>query len=184
MELLTSLEGPVILASNHQSDLDTAVLLAALPRCWRYRLAPTRSDGCFGGNRPLVRGWKYIRYLVFLLLSNGLTLPRGIALRHSLRHMSWLAGLKWSILIFPEGEVSNSDNLLPFEAGVGMIATRLQLPVVPVRIEGTRRVWNRTSRLIRPGPVRVRFGPPLVFHGSNYRAMTRQVEQAIQALKD
>jgi 1-acyl-sn-glycerol-3-phosphate acyltransferase len=98
--------------------------------------------------------------------------------------MAWLADKKWSILIYPEGEISNSDQLLPFEAGVGMIVTRLHLPVVPVWINGTRRVWNRSSKMIRPGPVQVRFGAPLLFQGTDYRAITRQVEQAIHALKD
>jgi 1-acyl-sn-glycerol-3-phosphate acyltransferase len=55
---------------------------------------------------------------------------------------------------------------------------------VPVRIDGTRRVWNRSSKMIRPGPVLVRFGSPLFLQGNDYRAMTRQVEQAIRALKD
>jgi 1-acyl-sn-glycerol-3-phosphate acyltransferase len=183
-EVLNSLDGPVILASNHQSDLDTAVLLAALPRPWCYRMAPTGCDACFAVNQPLVRVLKYLHYVILLLFTNGLTLPRGIGFRVSLRHMAWLVDKKWSILIYPEGEISNSDQLLPFEAGVGMIATRLRLPVVPVRIDGTRRVWNRSSKMIRPGPVLVRFGSPLLLQGNDYRAMTKQVEQAIRALKD
>ncbi len=175
----------MILAANHQSDLDTAVVLAALPSHWRYRVATTVCDACFGGNSLLIRAAKYLRYSLFLLFLNALTLPRGIAaLRHSMRHIYWLVGQKWSILIYPEGALSNSDQLLPFEAGVGMIATRLHLPVVPVRIDGTRQVYNRSWRMIRPGRVRVRFGTPLFLEGDDYRAITQQVEQAIHALKD
>jgi long-chain acyl-CoA synthetase len=184
-ESLSSLDGPIILASNHQSDLDTAVILAALPSPRRYRLAPTGCDACFTGDRPLLaRIIKYLHYGILVLLTNGLTLPRGVALRRSLRHMSWLTGRKWSILIYPEGEVSNSGQLLPFEAGIAMIATRLRLPVVPVWINGTGRVWNRSSKMIRPGPVLVRFGKPLFLQGNDYQAMTQQVEQAVHALKD
>ena len=32
--------GPVIFASNHQSHIDTPVIMAALPPAWRYRIAP------------------------------------------------------------------------------------------------------------------------------------------------
>jgi 1-acyl-sn-glycerol-3-phosphate acyltransferase len=183
-EMLGGVNGPVILAANHQSDLDTAVLLAALPRSWRYRVAPTACDACFASNGPITRVLKHLHYSLFLLFYNGLTLPRGIApLRQAFRHMSWLVGKKWSILIYPEGEKATPEGLLPFEAGVGMIATRLQLPVVPVLIDGTHRIWNRSSRMIRPGPVLVRFGAPLWFQEEDYRAATQQVEQAIHALK-
>jgi 1-acyl-sn-glycerol-3-phosphate acyltransferase len=184
IEMLSGLDGPVILAANHQSDLDTAVLLASLPSPWRYRLAPTGCDECFAGNNPLVRFLKYLHYGILLLFTNGLTLPRGVAFRRSLRHMAWLVEKKWSILIYPEGEISSSGKLLPFQAGVGMIATRLRLPIVPVLIDGTRRVCNRSSKMIYPGRVTVRFGPPLWLDGNDYRAITRQVEQAFRALKD
>ncbi len=184
LEVWGGLDGPVILASNHQSDLDTAVLLSAVPSAWRYRIAPTGCDECFITNSPLVRILKYLQYGALLLFANGLTLPRGIAFRRSLRHMSWLAGKQWSILIYPEGEISSSGQLLPFHAGVGIIATRLRLPVVPVLIDGTRRVYNRSSIMIRPGPVKVRFGAPLWLEGNDYRAMTRQIENAMRALMD
>ena len=185
-DVLNGLGGPVILAANHQSDLDTAVLLTALPSPWRYRMAPTGCDACFAGSRPLVRLLKYLQYVILLLLfANGFTLPRGIAaLRRSMRHMAWLVDQKWSILIYPEGEISTTGELQPFEAGIGMFAARLNLPVVPVWIDGTRRVWNRSSRMIRPGRVLVRFGAPLVLKGNDYREMTLHVEQAIRALQD
>jgi long-chain acyl-CoA synthetase len=44
---LKRLEGPVIFASNHQSYMDTPVIMAALPRRWRYRLAPAMSKEFF-----------------------------------------------------------------------------------------------------------------------------------------
>jgi long-chain acyl-CoA synthetase len=183
-EILRDLDGPVILAVNHQSDIDTPVVLAALPRPRRYRVAPTISHACFTAETPLGRVLKTLHYWVLVLFGNCLTLPRGIDLVISVRHMAWLVERKWSILIFPEGELSESDDLLPFEAGVGMLAAHLRLPVVPVWIKGTRRVLNRSSKMVRPGPVLVRFGPPLWLEGNDYRALTRQVEQAIHALKD
>src|SRR5262249_30981438 len=39
-EHLDALQGPVIFASNHQSHMDTPVILAGLPVRWRYRVAP------------------------------------------------------------------------------------------------------------------------------------------------
>ncbi len=44
---LEGLEGPIIFASNHQSYMDTPVIMAALTRRWRYRLAPAMSKEFF-----------------------------------------------------------------------------------------------------------------------------------------
>ncbi len=183
-EVLNSLSGPVIFAANHRSHLDTWVLLTALPPAWRYRVATSVCDACFAGSRPTARILKRLRYYFTVLLGNIFTLPRGVALRHALRHMAGLADHGWSILIYPEGERSADRELLAFEPGVGLIASGLGLPVVPVWIDGTHRVLHRSARMIRPGSVRVRFGKPLFLNGRNYRAHTERVEQAIRALAD
>lgn len=179
VDAIAQLEGPFILAANHPSDIDTAVLMAALPSPWRYRLAPTVAEACFV---DVNRVWKRFKHSMLLLFANGLTLPRGSSLRSALRHMGWLVNQGWAILVYPEGQISESSQSLPFEAGIGMIATRLHIPVVPVRIEGTDRIYHRSSLIPRPGRTFIRFGQPLSFEGNDYRAAALQIEEAVRAL--
>jgi 1-acyl-sn-glycerol-3-phosphate acyltransferase len=63
-----------------------------------------------------------------------------------------------------------------------MIASRLSVPVVPVRIEGLDKVLHSTWRMARPGRVRVAFGKPLRLTGDDYEALARQVEEAVRRL--
>jgi 1-acyl-sn-glycerol-3-phosphate acyltransferase len=63
-----------------------------------------------------------------------------------------------------------------------MIASRLAVPVVPVRIDGLDRVLHHTARMARPGRVRVAFGRPLRLTGDDYEALAQQVEDAVRAL--
>ena len=63
-----------------------------------------------------------------------------------------------------------------------MIASRLGVPVVPVRIDGLDKVLHHTWRMARPGPVRVAFGAPMRLIGDDYEALARQVEEAVRAL--
>jgi 1-acyl-sn-glycerol-3-phosphate acyltransferase len=63
-----------------------------------------------------------------------------------------------------------------------MIGSRLEVPVVPVRIDGADRVLHPTWRMARPGPVRVAFGAPLRLQGDDYAALALQVEQAVRGL--
>lgn len=58
--------------------------------------------------------------------------------------MGELVSNGFSILIFPEGQISHSDEILPFQPGVGLLASRLNLPVVPVRLKGLGEVLHPT----------------------------------------
>lgn len=63
-----------------------------------------------------------------------------------------------------------------------MIASRLDLPVVPVKIEGVHRILHVKSKFPRPGPVKVSFGAPMRLRGEDYGALAREVEQAVRGL--
>lgn len=71
-----------------------------------------------------------------------------------------------SILIFPEGKISRDGQLLPLKKGGFHLAIQAGLPIVPVRIEGARKVcppggWGHFNK----GMVSVRAFPPLVVCG-------------------
>ncbi len=66
--------------------------------------------------------------------------------------------------------------------GIGMIASRLNVPVVPVRLDGVDKVLHHTWKMARPGRVRVAFGAPLHLSGDDYEALAHQVEAAVRAL--
>ena len=63
-----------------------------------------------------------------------------------------------------------------------MIASRLDVPVVPVRIKGPDAVLHHTWRMARPGRARVSFGALLHLRGDNYEALARKVEEAVKSL--
>jgi long-chain acyl-CoA synthetase len=63
-----------------------------------------------------------------------------------------------------------------------MIASRLDLPVVPVRLDGVDRLLPVGSTFVKPGPARVAFGAPLRLRGDDYAALAAQVESAVRSL--
>ena len=63
-----------------------------------------------------------------------------------------------------------------------MLAARLQVPVVPVRLEGVDRVLHKSWRMAVPGRVRVAFGAPLLLGDGPYDDLARQVENAVREL--
>jgi long-chain acyl-CoA synthetase len=189
LERLQQVDGPVIFAANHLSHLDTPAILMALPPRWRYRVAPAMAkdffDAHFHPDRHTRRDVFTIRLAYYLaaLFFNSFPLPRREAgTRETMRYIGELVSDGFSILIFPEGHISHQGEILPFQPGVGMLASRLNVPVVPVRLKGLDKVLHPTWRMASPGRVTVTFGAPLSLAGQDYTALAKQVEEAVKAL--
>jgi long-chain acyl-CoA synthetase len=186
---LKGLNGPVVFASNHQSHMDVPVILAALPGRWRARVAPAMAKEFFKAHFfPAGYTWRErftngLNYYLAAFYFNAFPLPqREAGARQTLQYIGELTGSGWSILIFPEGMRSSTGDIKPFRGGIGMIASRLDIPVVPVRIDDVDKLLPVGSTFIRPGRVRVAFGAPLRLQGSDYAMLASQVEQAVRAL--
>jgi long-chain acyl-CoA synthetase len=189
LEHLRSIEGPVVFAANHQSHMDVPVILAAMPGRWRARAAPAMQKEFFKAHFfPREYGWRaraksHLLYYLACFYFNGFPLPqREVGARETLQYIGELTGDGWSIVIFPEGMRSESGNIRPFRGGIGMIGSRLDVPVVPVRIDGVDRILHQTWKMARPGRVRVSFGAALRLRGDDYAALAKEVEEAVKAL--
>jgi long-chain acyl-CoA synthetase len=189
LEHLAKLEGPVIFASNHQSHMDTPAILWALPAKWRYRVAVAMAKEFFKahffpaefGRRA--RFTNSLNYYLAALFFNAFPLPqREAGARQTLRYIGGLVTDGWSVLIFPEGRRTDDGSVGTFRPGIGMIGARLDVTVVPVRLEGLDRVLRHDARMATPGPARVAFGAPLRLDGDDYLELARRVEEAVKAL--
>ena len=189
LEHLRGVEGPVIFASNHQSHMDVPVILAALPGRWRARVAPAMLKEFFKAHfYPREHTWRQwftnsLNYYNASFYFNAFPIPqREAGARHTLKYIGDLVSGGWSILIFPEGVRAETGDIKPFRGGIGMMASRLDVPVVPVRLDGVDRVLHPTWKFPQRGEVRVAFGAPMRLRGDDYAALAHQVEQAVRAL--
>jgi long-chain acyl-CoA synthetase len=188
-EHLLSLSGPVIFASNHQSHLDTPCILAALPARYRYRAAAAMwkeyFDAHFHPERHTWSEWlvESVAYWLVALFFNAFPLPQTEAgAGQSLRYIGELVSDGWSILFFPEGERTETGEMHPFQPGIGLLAARLDIAVVPIHLRGLDKVLHRGEWLPQPGRVELAFGPPLRLKGEDYAALAKRVEEAVASL--
>ncbi len=189
LQNLDGLEPPVIFAPNHQSHLDVPAVLMALPWKWRRRVAPAMAKEFFdahfhperyGFGKRFTNG---LNYYLSTLFFNAFPLPqREAGALDTLRYVGELVEEKWCILIFPEGKRTNAGEIYPFQPGVGMIASKLRVPLVPVRLCGFERILNQSAKMATPGRGVVKFGKPLYLTGDDYAALARQVEDDVRAL--
>ncbi len=146
-------DGPVILASNHVSNLDGVVLGA-----WLVPRIPRRIHML--GKREMF-DWPVIGYLA----RNGGVHPvdrRGADVE-AFRTAERVLEQGHILLIFPEGTRSPDGRLQKARDGLAVLAMRTNAPIVPIGVGDSDRVWPRGQKLPRPRPgtrVTVRIGTP------------------------
>ncbi|HET7698726.1 MAG TPA: AMP-binding protein [Vicinamibacterales bacterium] len=189
LEHLQGIDGPVIFAANHQSHFDGPVILDSLPPQWRYRTAPAMMKEFFNAHffpeRHTRREWftNSLNYYLSALFFNAFPLTQtSTGTRQTLRYVGELVENGYSILIFPEGRRTETGDIARFQPGVGMIASRIGVPVVPVRLDGLDQVLPRHARFPAVARARCAFGPPIVLTGNDYAALAARVEAAVRAL--
>jgi long-chain acyl-CoA synthetase len=189
LEHLRDLKGPVIFAANHQSHLDTPAILDALPPRWRYRVAPAMAKEFFKAHfhpaQYTRREWftNSLNYYLASLFFNAFPLPqREAGTRQTLRYIGELIGEGYSVLIYPEGKRTDHGEINRFQPGIGMIAARLGVTVIPVRLDGLEKVLHQRWKFPQRGTARVAYGPPMSMKGNDYAALAASVEAAVRAL--
>ncbi|HKU74156.1 MAG TPA: AMP-binding protein [Pyrinomonadaceae bacterium] len=161
---------PVLFISNHVTDVDAALILSALPWRWRLRLAIAMSGEYLRDWRypPANLGWVWrakakLAYALGASLFNVFSLPRQSGFRQSFAYAGDAVDRGWSILIFPEGQETKDGHIQPFKSGIGLLASELNVPIVPIKLEGLFELKKRRKYFVRPGTVSITFGDPIHF---------------------
>ncbi len=140
--------------------------------------------------QPLGWPWKErvasaSQYLLACGFFNAYPLPQGRpSVRRALKYTGQRLDQGHCPLVYPEGRRSPDGNLQPFKMGIGFMALRLQVPVVPIYLEGLYPIYSIHHEWPQSGEVQVKIGSALSFRGEqDYERVTREVEEALRRLK-
>jgi 1-acyl-sn-glycerol-3-phosphate acyltransferase len=159
--------GPVILAANHLSVMDSFAIPLLAPR-----------PVAFLAKAEYFEGLGLSGYLMqkVMTATDALPVPRG-------QHRAAQAALDTALEVLrqgrafgihPEGSRSRDGRLYRGRTGVAWLALASGAPVVPVGLIGTDRMQPVGARLPRPAKVTVRFGEPLRFDADETTPAARQ----------
>ncbi|GIF20723.1 1-acyl-sn-glycerol-3-phosphate acyltransferase [Actinoplanes tereljensis] len=174
--------GPVILAANHLSFLDSFLIPLVTPRRVSFMAKQEYFD------RGGAKQWVTRNFLTGI---DAIPVPRGgfRAAQESLEIALRLLENGGVFGIHPEGSRSRDGRLYRGRTGVAWLAIASGAPVVPVALVGTERIQPVGARFPRPGKVVVHFGVPLRFtppadgkQGPARRRAADEIMAAIAAL--
>jgi long-chain acyl-CoA synthetase len=166
-------EFPYLICPNHVSYLDSVIVYSLMP----HRIL----------NNLVSLGYYYYfnKGILGFLGKRIRTIPvdPDKTLRQALRLAAEGVRRGFALCVFPEGERSIDGKLKKFKKGPAILATNLQVPVVPVGIRGAHQVWSRGSSKIRLHPISVHFGEPLYpFKEETSENFNQRLRLAVQEL--
>jgi len=164
-------EGGFVLVANHVSYLDPIVLGAACPRSLNFMAKDTLFS------TPYLASW--------LKAVGVIPVKRDAADLSALKTALKNAKAGMGLALFPEGTRRTKDNaFINPEPGVGFLAAKLSLPVVPAFISGTYEAFPRGAKSIKLRKVRVRFGNQiLIERGKPYHEISEMIMASIKQLQ-
>src|SRR5689334_9138212 len=190
-ENLLDLQGPALVISNHVTYLDIAWILPSLPARFRNKLATAmRGERLAEMRRPssaknlFERFMERLRYFLALSLFNVFPLPKQSGFLQSFRFAGNLVDHRWNILVFPEGRTTEDGKMDHFRSGIGLLAKQLQIPVVPMHLDGLFDLKQAERMMTRPGHVRVTIGSPIRFSSDDDpEHIARELERRVRELQ-
>ncbi|MDI6791330.1 MAG: lysophospholipid acyltransferase family protein [bacterium] len=164
------LTGPVLIASNHLSNLDPPLLGVAVRG---------RALNCMAKAEL----FKFTPFAWLLRALNVFPIKRGSPDRKAIRRAINLLKEGQGFFLFPEGTRSSNGKLGQGQPGAGMIISQAQkscaLVIIPARIRGSELAMPRGAFFIRPKHVEVKFGPPVTLDKIDGQGQSKEVYQKI-----
>ncbi|HMO81517.1 MAG TPA: AMP-binding protein [Pyrinomonadaceae bacterium] len=170
-----------LICPNHQSYIDAFVICSTYPFRVFRNIFHVGTSGIFKG-----RIMEFVAKMLFVVpVDPDTQLMRAM----KAGAMGLRAG---KILnIYPEGERSYDGRLHEFKKGAAILATELEMPILPVALDGAQNVWPRGTWRIRPAKVKVSFGEPIVpaeidarSRTGAYAALTARLKGEIEGMID
>ena len=172
-----------IIAPNHTSYLDGFAVILSLPFSFFRNIYLL-------GLREFFAGFLRSR---LARLAHVIPIDSSSYLNKALQVSAFVLKNKRSLSVFPEGGRSFNGEIMEFKKGVGILAVEMEVPVVPVFIEGAFEALPRNARIPRFKKIIIKFGKPLNVkeidfskrpeHTDKYQYFASQLREKVEDLK-
>ncbi|MEO6434370.1 MAG: lysophospholipid acyltransferase family protein [Tepidisphaeraceae bacterium] len=161
-------KGGVLVVANHQSYLDPILLAVKIARPFSFLAKSELFENPFFG-------WMISRLNAFPVRQGEGDIG---AVKETIRRLQE----GHALIVYPEGTRSLSGEIEEIQPGIGLIARRAGVPVVPAVIDGSYAAWPKGATLFHPHSVRVLYGPALDLKHMKASQVVKKVDQTLRSM--
>ena len=143
---------PYLIAANHTSHLDAGAVFVSL---WGH------TDRVYSLVAKDYFCDKFFKEWFVRTFFNAIPFNRKGRFLDGMRDCEKVLQLRQPVLMFPEGTRSRTGQRQPFKLGLGFLALKLNVPILPVYIVGTYQALPKGQCFPRRHPIQVHFGSPV-----------------------
>jgi len=171
-------QGPCIIASNHNSHLDTMVIMSLFPLSKVAKVRPVAAADYFMKNKYLA--WFSQNVIGIIPLKRKPSKEDG----HPLLGVKNALNAGDMVILFPEGSRGEPEEMGKFKTGIAHLAKEFpSVPIIPIYIHGAGKSLPKGEALFVPFILDVYIGKPLYCEDENTQAFTKRLEACIQRLE-
>jgi len=171
-------KGPAILVANHNSHLDTMVIMSLFSLKTLEKVRPIGAEDYFC-NKPYKK-WLSKNLIDLIALKRRPSKAEG----HPFGEIYRALDNEDIVLLFPEGSRGDPEVMKPFKTGIAHIAKDYpNVPVIPLSIYGAGKVLPKGEALFVPFVIDVNVGKAVFFHGEEKQVYTKNLETLVSNLE-
>lgn len=161
-------KGPAVLVANHNSHLDTMVLMTLIPGRLLKKTKPVAAMDYFMRN-PLL-AWFALKIVGIIPIQR----KRSDSSEHPLQVCYDALEQDQVLIFFPEGSRGQPEELAEFKGGISLISEKFpQLPIIPILLHGLGKSLPKGEALLVPFFCDVFIGEPLNWAGDRKTFMAK-----------
>lgn len=166
---------PCIIVANHNSHLDTLVLMSLFPLRKIHRIRPVAAADYFMKNRLIA--WFSTHFIGIIPLSRKVERSHS----HPLEPLRQALEAGDSIILFPEGSRGEAEQMSKFKSGVAHLAKMTPtVPVIPIYLGGAGKVLPKGEALLVPFIIDVHILEAMMIAKEDIQAFTERLEEVIK----
>jgi 1-acyl-sn-glycerol-3-phosphate acyltransferase len=168
--------GPAIICANHNSHLDTMVLMTIFPLRLLAKLRPVAAADYFLQN-PLL-AWFAIEIIGIIAIDRH----KSSSTEHPLSKCSEALARGEILIIYPEGSRGEPESMASFQSGIAHLAKRHpDVPIYPVFIYGLGKTLPKGEIILVPFFCDLAIGTP-IFWDSDKKTFMASIERQMKEL--
>ena len=170
--------GPFIIAANHNSHLDTLILMSLFPISTILKIHPLAAEDYFCDTK--------FKSFLFKTLIDIIPIERKfkrVTKEILFKDVNEALKNNHIIIIYPEGTRGEDNTLLEFKTGIAHIASmNPNVPIIPIYINGPDKILPKIDAILVPFISDIYISDPICYDNTSTKAFTERIRNIVQEL--